>query len=234
MVTSAGHRHGSAAACSRAACAPAHLHPDPTPNTPALQAGWLSWGHRRTTCPARSPRPARSAGSATPTGRFSSCLSARTTSSGTAAPSQIARSPVTPGIPVPRPIPAARPGLALLSTMNEVMATTTMRRPGRSGSGSADTIPHRAIRTLRYVSEELVRASQAMSRSARTATCPRAGVPAGKMAAQFPLPNALTGPPGLQGSPPVQPGVVAGPGGRSRGRRWQKQASRVQRALAPG
>jgi hypothetical protein len=89
--------------------------------------------------------------------------------------------------------------------MNKVMATTTTRRPGRSRSGSAMTAPHRAIRALRYVNEELVRASEAISRSAGTATRPRAGVPAGKMPAQLPLRNALTGPPGLGGSPPSSP-----------------------------
>ena len=115
------------------------------------------------------------------------------------------------GHPSPAPRGPSRPhGLAsaLLSTMNKVMATTTTR-PGRSRSGSAMTTPHWAIRTVRYVNEELVRASEAISRSARTATRPRADVPAGKMAAQLPLRNALTGPPDSRQSA-VQPGVVAG------------------------
>ena len=116
------------------------------------------------------------------------------------------------GHPSPAPRGPSRPhGLAsaLLSTMNQVMATTMTRRPGRSRSGSAMTTPRRAIRAVRYVNEELVRASEAISRSARTATRPRADVPAGKMAAQLPLRNALTGPPDSRQSA-VQPGVVAG------------------------
>lgn len=64
------------------------------------------------------------------------------------------------------------------------------------------TTPRRAIRALRYVSEELVRGSEAISRFARAATRPRADAPAGKMPAHLPLRNALTGPPGLEGSPP--------------------------------
>ena len=79
------------------------------------------------------------------------------------------------------------------------------------------TTPHRAIRTLRYLNEELGTRIKAISRSARTATRPRAGVPAGKMPAQLPLPN---GPGRLDSrASAVQPGMVAGPGGRSRGRR---------------
>jgi hypothetical protein len=83
-----------------------------------------------------------------------------------------------------------------LSTTNQLMTTTSARRPRLSRSGWAMTALRRAIRTLRYVNEELVLPSEAISRSARAQqTHPGGDVPAGKMPAQLPLPNALTAPP---------------------------------------
>lgn len=65
-------------------------------------------------------------------------------------------------------------------TTNEVIAMTVTRRPRRR-PGWAMTAPRRAIRALRYVNEELVRASEAMIRSARAPQPrPRPAAPAGK------------------------------------------------------
>jgi hypothetical protein len=61
-------------------------------------------------------------------------------------------------------------------TMREVTATTAARsaRPGQ-----AMTAPRRAIRALRYVNDELMRASEAIIRSARVPRPrPQASVPA--------------------------------------------------------
>lgn len=52
-------------------------------------------------------------------------------------------------------------------TTNEVIAMTAARRPHRPRARRAMTIPGRAIRALRYTHEELLRASEAMIRSAR-------------------------------------------------------------------
>jgi hypothetical protein len=46
----------------------------------------------------------------------------------------------------------------------EVIAMTAARRPRR---GQVMTLPTRALRTLRYVNDELTRASEAIIRSAR-------------------------------------------------------------------
>ena len=63
----------------------------------------------------------------------------------------------------------------------EVIAMTVTRRPRRRRPGWAMTAPRRAIRALRYVNEELVRASEAMIRFARAPQPrPRPDAPAGK------------------------------------------------------
>ena len=74
--------------------------------------------------------------------------------------------------------PSRSHGLASRSsgTTKEVTATTAARsaRPGQ-----AMTAPRRAIRALRYVNDELMRASEAIIRSARVPRpCPQASVPA--------------------------------------------------------
>ena len=58
-------------------------------------------------------------------------------------------------------------GSALLPTTNEVMTTTSTRRPRRSRSGWAVTALRRVLRPLRYANEELTGASEAIARSAR-------------------------------------------------------------------
>lgn len=66
-------------------------------------------------------------------------------------------------------------------TTNEVIAMTVTRRPRRQRPGWTMTTLRRAIRALRYVNEELVRASEAMIRSARAPQPrPRPDAPAGK------------------------------------------------------
>lgn len=52
-------------------------------------------------------------------------------------------------------------------THDEVIAVTTIRRPRRPQSGWAMMALRRAMGTLRYVSDELGRASEAIVRSAR-------------------------------------------------------------------
>lgn len=86
-------------------------------------------------------------------------------------------------------------GTGLLPTTEEVMITTSTRRSRRSRSGWVMTTLRRTIRTLRSVDHELVLASEAISRSARAPQTHPADGSAGKVAAQLPLPNALTGPP---------------------------------------
>ena len=66
-------------------------------------------------------------------------------------------------------------------TTKVVIAMTVTRRPRRRRPGWAMTAPRRAIRALRYVNEELVRASEAMIRFARAPQPrPRPDAPAGK------------------------------------------------------
>ena len=87
-------------------------------------------------------------------------------------------------------------------TTNEVIAMTVTRRPRRRRPGWAMTAPRRAIRALRYVNEELVRASEAMIRSARAPqTRPRPAAPAGKDGRPAPSRNALTGSPDPSAGP---------------------------------
>lgn len=70
---------------------------------------------------------------------------------------------------------------------NEVIAMTATRRPRRRRPGWAMTALRRAIRTLRYVNDELVCASEAIIRSARAPQPrPRADVPAGENARPAP------------------------------------------------
>src|SRR5260370_19277909 len=63
---------------------PDRLHRATTADSSGLHRGSLPWDQRRTTCPARWPPPAPPPGSALPTARFSSCISAKTTSRETA------------------------------------------------------------------------------------------------------------------------------------------------------
>jgi hypothetical protein len=58
-------------------------------------------------------------------------------------------------------------GSGLLPTPNELMTTTSMRRPRRSHSGWAVTTLRRVLGTLRYFNQELAGASEAIARSAR-------------------------------------------------------------------
>ena len=74
--------------------------------------------------------------------------------------------------------PSRSHGLASRSsgTTKEVTATTAARS---AGPGQAMTAPRRAIRVLRYVNDELMRASEAIIRSARVPRPrPQASVPA--------------------------------------------------------
>jgi hypothetical protein len=66
-------------------------------------------------------------------------------------------------------------------TTDEVIAMTAARRPRRPRSGWPMTVLRPAVRTLRYANQELVRASEAIYRSARAPQLrPRPDVPAGK------------------------------------------------------
>jgi hypothetical protein len=78
-------------------------------------------------------------------------------------------------------------GSGLLPTTDEVMTTTSTRRPRRSRSGWAVTTLRRALRTLRYLNQELTGASEAIARSARAPQIHPGDVPA-----HFPLTNGLT------------------------------------------
>ena len=86
---------------------------------------------------------------------------------------------------------AVRDGLASRPsrTAKEVTAMTATRRPR---PGQALTVPRRALRTLRHVNDELMRASEAIIRSARA--------PRPRPRSRHPRPAALARP-----LPPIVP-----------------------------
>ena len=122
---------------------PGHLHPATTANTPGLQPGRLALGSRRTTCPARSSRPAHFAGSALQTGSFSTCTSARITFSETTTLNRTMTIPVTRATGLAKP--EALRGRWPMSLSRG--AGLTGCRPGGSGSPSSTGLrcPRRGV-----------------------------------------------------------------------------------------